>query len=92
MVGPVLPGFANIGIPADCLRTPFRNRLHFMGRLQPGAGASRLIASQLFELKPWDPITFLGACLMMTAGMMAAGYSPARRAAAIDPMRVLRAD
>jgi predicted permease len=56
------------------------------------AFATRLIASQLFGLKPWDPITFSAACLVMTVVMMAASYIPARRAASVDPMRVLRSE
>lgn len=54
--------------------------------------ASRLIASQLFGLKPWDPVTFLCACLVMAAVTMTASYVPARRAASLDPMRALRAE
>jgi predicted permease len=52
--------------------------------------ASRLIASQLFGLKPGDPITFLAACLVMAAVALAASYWPARSAATVDPMRALR--
>jgi predicted permease len=54
--------------------------------------ASRLIASQLFGLKPGDPITFLAACLVMGAVALAASYWPARRAASVDPMRALRTE
>jgi predicted permease len=54
--------------------------------------ASRLIASQLFGLKPGDPITFLAACLVMAAVALAASYWPARRAATVDPMRALRTE
>jgi predicted permease len=59
----------------------------------PGAAlASRLIASQLFGLKPWDPFTFSAACLTMAVVMLTASYIPARRAASVDPMRVLRTE
>jgi predicted permease len=54
--------------------------------------ASRLIASQLFGLKPGDPITFSAACLGMAAVALAASYWPARRAASVDPMRALRTE
>ena len=54
--------------------------------------ASRLITSQLFGLKPGDPITFLAACLVMAAVALAASYWPARRAATVDPMRALRTE
>jgi predicted permease len=59
----------------------------------PGAAfASRLIASQLFGIKPWDPVTFLVACLLMAAVTITASYIPARRAASVDPMKVLRTE
>jgi predicted permease len=54
--------------------------------------ASRLVASQLFGLKPGDPVTFLIACAGMVAVTMAASYLPARRAASVDPMRALRSE
>jgi predicted permease len=51
---------------------------------------SRLLASLLYEISPWDPLTFVVA----TAGLIAAGalasYWPARRAARLDPMVALR--
>jgi ABC-type antimicrobial peptide transport system permease subunit len=59
----------------------------------PGAVfASRLIASQLFGIKPWDPVTFTVACLLMAAVTITASYIPARRAASVDPMQVLRTE
>ena len=54
--------------------------------------ASHLIASQLFGLKPGDPITFSAACLGMAAVALAASFWPARRAASVDPMRALRTE
>jgi predicted permease len=59
----------------------------------PGAVfASRLISSQLFGIKPWDPVTFLGACVLMTVATVTASYLPARRAASVDPMQALRSE
>jgi predicted permease len=54
--------------------------------------ASRLIASQLFQVKPWDPASFLAACLFMVAVTIAASYIPARRAASVEPMQALRTE
>jgi ABC-type antimicrobial peptide transport system permease subunit len=54
--------------------------------------ASRLISSELFGLKPWDPFTFLAACWLMTAVTLLAAYIPAHRAASVDPLRVLRTE
>ena len=52
--------------------------------------ASRLVASFLFGLKPNDPLTILGAALLMAAAAALAGYLPARRASRVDPMVALR--
>ena len=54
--------------------------------------ASRLIASQLFGLRPGDPLTFWAACLLLTFVAMMSSYLPARRAASIEPMRALRTE
>jgi putative ABC transport system permease protein len=54
------------------------------------AGLSRLLASQLFDVSPFDPLTFAGmvAVLMLTA--FAASFIPAYAASRIDPLRALR--
>jgi predicted permease len=55
-----------------------------------GIMASRLIASQLFGVSPWDPLTIgLSVSVLATAALLA-GYIPARRATKIDPIRALR--
>ena len=53
-------------------------------------GASRLVASQLFHLGANDPAVFLAAFVALGAVALGAGLIPARRAAAIDPIRALR--
>jgi len=59
-----------------------------------GAGlavwASRFVSTLLFGLPPRDPATLLTATLVLSAIGAMAGYLPARRAARIDPARVLR--
>jgi len=55
-------------------------------------GASRLIASELYGLKPGDPTTLLIACSVMTAVTFLASYLPARRAASVNPMQALRSE
>src|SRR5207249_4529596 len=52
--------------------------------------ATRLIASELYGLKPNDPITISVAVLLMTAVAALAGYLPARKASRVDPMMALR--
>jgi predicted permease len=59
-----------------------------------GLGAAlattRLIATLLFELSPYDPLTIATAALLMTVVAAFAGYLPARRASRVDPMTALR--
>jgi len=50
----------------------------------------RLLASQLFEIKPGDPVTLIGAALLMMVVALAASWIPARRATKVDPMIALR--
>jgi predicted permease len=52
--------------------------------------ASRFVEALLYGLQPRDPITFLGAALVLGAIGALAGWIPAMRAARIDPARVLR--
>jgi predicted permease len=55
-------------------------------------GASRLLVSELYGLRPGDPATVLAACAFMTAVALLAGYIPARRAANLNPMHALRSE
>ena len=41
-------------------------------------------------MKGSDPLVFLSAAIALAFVALAAGYLPARRAAAIDPMRALQ--
>jgi len=54
--------------------------------------ASRAVESQLFGIKPIDPITYLAVAIVLVAVGVAACAIPARRAMQIDPVRALRAD
>jgi macrolide transport system ATP-binding/permease protein len=51
-----------------------------------------LIASRLFDVRPWDPALLVRAALLLVAATLVAAFIPARRAAALDPMRALRTD
>jgi ABC-type antimicrobial peptide transport system permease subunit len=59
-----------------------------------GAGvsiwASRFVATLLYGLGPRDPITLVGAALVLGIVGGAAGWLPAYRASRIDPAEVLR--
>ena len=52
--------------------------------------AARFIQSQLFGLEPRDPVTLAAAATVLFAIAILAGWLPARRAARIDPVIVLR--
>jgi ABC-type antimicrobial peptide transport system permease subunit len=54
--------------------------------------ATHFMASLLYEVKPYDPVAFLGAILLLAVCAVVAGIIPARRAASIDPMQALRTD
>lgn len=79
-----------------------RRRFVLQALLLAGSGAAAGVAaaaalaqalrSQLFGVSALDPATYgvVAAVLITAAGL--ASYAPARRAAAVDPMEVLRAD
>jgi predicted permease len=58
--------------------------------LPAALAASRLVESQLFGIKANDPLVLALATLGLCAIGLLAGLIPARRAAAIDPIRALR--
>jgi putative ABC transport system permease protein len=55
-------------------------------------GASRLLQSLLFEVRPGDPLTFVAAVAILGGVGLAACYIPARRATRVDPLVALRVD
>jgi len=52
--------------------------------------AGRLISSRLPDIRAVDPPTLCAAILMMLAVAALAAFVPARRAATLDPIAVLR--
>ena len=50
----------------------------------------RFIASMLYELKPYDPLTLSLAALLLIVVALGASWLPARRAARFDPIKALR--
>src|SRR5579859_4670500 len=53
-------------------------------------GLTRLVASELYGVKPSDPATFIGATLLVLAVSVLACCIPARRAMRVDPIVALR--
>jgi len=51
---------------------------------------ARYLASQLFLVKPYDPLSLLAAICVLSGTAVIASLIPALRAATIDPMRALR--
>jgi ABC-type antimicrobial peptide transport system permease subunit len=54
--------------------------------------ATRVLAAFLFGLTPRDPFTLITVVSVLLVTALAAGYLPARRAADVDPARVLRSE
>ncbi|MDP2322221.1 MAG: ABC transporter permease [Acidobacteriota bacterium] len=53
-------------------------------------GATRVIASLLYNVTPSDPVSFIGVALFLTIIAFVASYLPARRATTVDPIVALR--
>ncbi len=54
--------------------------------------ASRLLDSLLFQVSPFDPLVLTLASILVLLLALVASLLPARRAASIEPMRVLRSE
>ena len=52
--------------------------------------AGRTVSTLLFGVKPNDPVTIVGACVLLTIIAAVASFLPARRASRIDPAQMLR--
>lgn len=51
---------------------------------------TRLLKSQLFNIKPTDPVTLIGVAVLVLLVALTACYVPARRATRADPLVALR--
>jgi predicted permease len=54
--------------------------------------SASLLRRFLFEVRPFDPLTFCAVPILMICLALLAAWIPARRAASIDPMQALRAE
>jgi predicted permease len=77
-LGLVLADAAVLGIAGIALGLPL------------ALGATRMAASLLFGVGPWDPPAFAAAAGVLLAVLFIAGWWPARRATRIDPVSALR--
>jgi putative ABC transport system permease protein len=87
-----------LGAPRRALRWFFvRSALVLTGiggliGLAAAALLTESMRSLLFGITPLDPLTWVTVPVILTAAALLASYIPARRAAAVDPAEVLRAE
>ncbi len=55
-------------------------------------GAGKLMAQQLFSVRPWDPVMLASATLALGLAALLASALPAWRAAGVEPMVALRTE
>ena len=53
-------------------------------------GLTRYLENMLYGLRPFDPLTYSAAVLVMLAVALTAGWLPAQSASRLDPMVGLR--
>ncbi|HUL75913.1 MAG TPA: FtsX-like permease family protein, partial [Vicinamibacteria bacterium] len=81
---------------SDVLRLVLSEGLRLAGLgavigLAGATAAARVLRSLLFEVRPLDPTSLLGAAGLVMGASLLACYVPARRATRVDPVAVLRA-
>jgi putative ABC transport system permease protein len=54
--------------------------------------ATRLLEAALFQVRPIDISVYIGVVVVLSLGTLLAGSLPARRAAVVDPVAVLKAE
>jgi len=60
--------------------------------LVAAAGLTRLMSTLLYGVTPLDPLTYAVVPVILVAATVLASYLPARRAASVDPVEVLRSE
>jgi ABC-type antimicrobial peptide transport system permease subunit len=58
--------------------------------ISAATAVTRLMAAMLYNVRPYDPVTFASASILLALVALAACSIPARRAMRIDPMVALR--
>jgi putative ABC transport system permease protein len=83
--------------PADVVRLVVGGGLRLVGvglalGLAAGLVAARALESQLFGVRPWDPLAFAGVAASLSLVALGALVLPAWRAAATSPARAMRVE
>jgi putative ABC transport system permease protein len=83
--------------PRDVLRLVVGDGMRLVGLglalgLAGGLVASRALESQLFGVRPWDPLALVGVAVALSLVSLLALATPAWRAASLDPARAMRVE
>ncbi len=83
--------------PGSALALVFRDGAVLVGAgillgVVGAAGLTRLMTKLLFDVRPLDPLSFVGAAFALALFAAVACYIPARRATRVDPLVALRAE
>ncbi len=83
--------------PGTVLRMVFKESLGLVSvgigvGLLVASATTRLISTQLFGIGPTDPLTLIGAIVLLVGVAALAAFLPARRAAQVDPLVALRCE
>ena len=55
-------------------------------------GTNQLLATQLVEISPWDPIALIAAALLILVATLLGCFVPALQATRVDPLQAMRGD
>ncbi len=84
-------------MPRDVLRLILASgaRIVFIGLLLGTAGAlasTRVLSSLLFNVSPYDPVSYVGIIVLLSTIALLACWIPAKRATKVNPIVALRAE
>ncbi len=81
------------GIVQMVLRSAFLQAAIGLAIGIPGAiVAGHFMASQLYGVRPWDPVVLVTTAVVLALAAFVAAVLPARRAASVEPMQALRVE